>query len=135
MPTYGIFLSSEETTPRALVEQARSAERAGFSTVTISDHFHPWMDSQGESPFVWSVIGGIAATTGRFDPAAQHLEDALVQLEAANMPLHLAAARRRLGELRADRGTAEGDQWMRDHGIRNPAAFARMLVPGRFSRG
>ena len=64
MPTYGIFLSSEETSPRALVEQARSAERAGFSTVTISDHFHPWMDSQGQSPFVWSVIGGIAATTG-----------------------------------------------------------------------
>ena len=39
------------------------AERAGFEKVTISDHFHPWMDSQGESPFVWSVIGGIAATT------------------------------------------------------------------------
>jgi G6PDH family F420-dependent oxidoreductase len=64
MPTYGIFLSSEDNEPRALVEQARSAERAGFSTVTISDHFHPWMDSQGQSPFVWSVIGGIAATTG-----------------------------------------------------------------------
>jgi G6PDH family F420-dependent oxidoreductase len=40
------------------------AERAGFETITISDHFHPWMDSQGQSPFVWSVIGGIAATTG-----------------------------------------------------------------------
>jgi G6PDH family F420-dependent oxidoreductase len=62
--TYGIFLSSEENKPRDLVEQAKLAEAAGFEKVTISDHFHPWMDSQGESPFVWSVIGGIAATTG-----------------------------------------------------------------------
>jgi G6PDH family F420-dependent oxidoreductase len=61
--SYGYFLSSEEHGPRALVEQAQRAERAGFDRVSISDHFHPWMDSQGESPFVWSVIGGIAATT------------------------------------------------------------------------
>src|SRR4051794_18766405 len=64
MTTYGCFLSSEEHGPRALVEQAQMAERAGFDRVTISDHFHPWMESQGESPFVWSVIGAIAATTG-----------------------------------------------------------------------
>ena len=64
MTTFGSFLSSEEHGPRALVEQAQMAERAGFERVTVSDHFHPWMDSQGESPFVWSVIGGIAATTG-----------------------------------------------------------------------
>ncbi|HEX3566197.1 MAG TPA: TIGR03557 family F420-dependent LLM class oxidoreductase [Acidimicrobiales bacterium] len=38
-------------------------EEAGFSSVFISDHFHPWVESQGESPFVWSVIGGIATTT------------------------------------------------------------------------
>jgi G6PDH family F420-dependent oxidoreductase len=63
MTVYGCFLSSEENGPRALVEQAQLAERAGFEKVTISDHFHPWMDSQGQSPFVWSVIGGIAATT------------------------------------------------------------------------
>src|SRR5688572_32666486 len=64
MTTFGCFLSSEENGPRALVEQAQMAEAAGFETVSISDHFHPWMDSQGESPFVWSVIGGIAASTG-----------------------------------------------------------------------
>ncbi len=64
MTRFGIFLSSEDNGPRALVEQAQQAEQAGFDTVTISDHFHPWMDSQGESPFVWSVIGGIAASTG-----------------------------------------------------------------------
>jgi G6PDH family F420-dependent oxidoreductase len=64
MTTFGCFLSSEEHGPRALVEQAQMAERAGFEKVSISDHFHPWMDSQGESPFVWTTIGGIAATTG-----------------------------------------------------------------------
>ena len=63
MAEFGYFLSSEEHPPRALVEQAQRAEAAGFQRVTISDHFHPWMDSQGESPFVWSVIGGIAAST------------------------------------------------------------------------
>lgn len=64
MTVFGTFLSSEENGPRELVEQAQMAERAGFERVTVSDHFHPWMDSQGQSPFVWSVIGGIAATTG-----------------------------------------------------------------------
>ncbi len=63
MATFGCFLSSEEHGPRALVEQAQMAERAGFEKVSISDHFHPWMDSQGESPFVWTTIGGIASTT------------------------------------------------------------------------
>src|SRR3978361_69585 len=63
MTTFGYFLSSEEHGPRALVEQAQMAERAGFEAIAISDHFHPWMDSQGEAPFVWSTIGGIAATT------------------------------------------------------------------------
>jgi G6PDH family F420-dependent oxidoreductase len=64
MTEFGCFLSSEEHGPRALVEQAQMAERAGFEKVAISDHFHPWMDSQGQAPFVWSTIGAIGATTG-----------------------------------------------------------------------
>lgn len=63
MTVFGAFLSSEENGPLDLVAQAKLAEAAGFEKITISDHFHPWMDSQGESPFVWAVIGGIAATT------------------------------------------------------------------------
>src|SRR6185503_20990012 len=61
----GYKLSSEEQGPRELVRLARLAEEAGFSFALISDHFHPWTDSQGESPFVWSVIGAIAASTER----------------------------------------------------------------------
>ena len=56
----GYFLSTEEYTPAQLIEQARLAEEAGFEALWISDHFHPWNDEQGESPFVWSVIGAIS---------------------------------------------------------------------------
>lgn len=63
MTEIGIFLSSEEHGPRDLVGHAQMAEEAGFRSILISDHFHPWVDEQGHSPFVWSVIGAIAATT------------------------------------------------------------------------
>ncbi len=56
-------LSSEEHGPKDLVRQAQMASDAGVHSVWISDHFHPWIDEQGQSPFVWSVIGAIAATT------------------------------------------------------------------------
>jgi G6PDH family F420-dependent oxidoreductase len=56
----GYFLSSEEYTPAQLVDQARRAEQAGFEALWISDHFHPWNDEQGQSPFVWSLIGAIS---------------------------------------------------------------------------
>jgi G6PDH family F420-dependent oxidoreductase len=59
----GYFLSSEEHGPRELVTQAQMASDVGIGSVWISDHFHPWLDEQGQSPFVWSVIGGIAVTT------------------------------------------------------------------------
>jgi coenzyme F420-dependent glucose-6-phosphate dehydrogenase len=61
----GYALSSEEHPPNDMVRFARRAEEIGFSFIGISDHFHPWVDSQGHSPFVWSVIGAIAATTER----------------------------------------------------------------------
>jgi G6PDH family F420-dependent oxidoreductase len=61
----GYALSSEEHGPLDLVEHARRAEEAGFSFALISDHFHPWISKQGQSPFVWSVLGGIAKATER----------------------------------------------------------------------
>jgi G6PDH family F420-dependent oxidoreductase len=64
LETIGYHLSSEESTAPELVAIAQAAERAGFRDVQISDHFHPWVDAQGNSPFVWSVIGAIGATTG-----------------------------------------------------------------------
>jgi G6PDH family F420-dependent oxidoreductase len=63
MTRYGYFLSCEEYPPEELVRQARLAEEAGFDGLWISDHFHPWLDEQGESGFVWSVIGAISQAT------------------------------------------------------------------------
>jgi G6PDH family F420-dependent oxidoreductase len=91
----GYFLSSEEFNPQELVEQAVLAEQAGFEALWISDHFHPWNDAQGQSPFVWGVIGALSqacglpvttavtAPTVRLHPAivAQAAATAAVQLE------------------------------------------------------
>jgi G6PDH family F420-dependent oxidoreductase len=60
MARFGYFLSCEEHGPAQLVEQARMAEQAGFDCLWISDHYHPWNDQQGQSPFVWSVIGALS---------------------------------------------------------------------------
>ena len=60
---YGAFLSAEEHRPLDLVAQAVRAEQAGFEALWISDHYHPWTGAQGQAPFVWSVLGAIAAQT------------------------------------------------------------------------
>lgn len=60
MTTFGCFLACEEHEPAELVRQARLAEEAGFEALWISDHFHPWLDEQGHSSFVWSVIGALS---------------------------------------------------------------------------
>ena len=60
---FGLALSSEEHPPRRLVEIAELAEASGFDFIGISDHYHPWLDVQGHAPFVWSVLGAIAAAT------------------------------------------------------------------------
>jgi G6PDH family F420-dependent oxidoreductase len=91
----GYFLSSEEYDPKQLVEQAVLAEQAGFEALWISDHYHPWNDQQGQSPFVWGVIGALSqacslpvttavtAPTVRMHPAvvAQAAATAAVQLD------------------------------------------------------
>lgn len=63
MAQIGYALSSEEHAPQELVRHAQRAEQMGFQYALISDHFHPWVSQQPHSPFVWSVIGGIAQAT------------------------------------------------------------------------
>jgi coenzyme F420-dependent glucose-6-phosphate dehydrogenase len=63
MVAFGYKVSSEEHGPQDLVRYARMAEDAGFTFAAISDHFHPWIDKQGHSPFVWGVLGAIAQAT------------------------------------------------------------------------
>jgi G6PDH family F420-dependent oxidoreductase len=48
-----------------LAQLGKRAEDAGFHALWISDHYHPWNDEQGHSPFVWSAIGAIAQATSR----------------------------------------------------------------------
>ncbi|WP_341720937.1 TIGR03557 family F420-dependent LLM class oxidoreductase [Micromonospora sp. FIMYZ51] len=61
----GYKLSTEGFGPTEIIRQAVRAEQVGFDFVEISDHFHPWLDNQGHSPFTWTVLGAIAASTER----------------------------------------------------------------------
>jgi G6PDH family F420-dependent oxidoreductase len=63
MVRIGYTLSGEEHDPGDLLLYGRIAEESGFDFLTISDHFHPWTSRQGQSPFVWSVLGGLAVKT------------------------------------------------------------------------
>ncbi len=63
MVQIGYKLSSEDTHPIKLLKYAKMAEEAGFSFAMISDHYHPWVSKQNQSPFVWSALGGISQIT------------------------------------------------------------------------
>jgi len=99
---FGYFLSCEEYAPEELLEQARRAERAGFDSLWISDHFHPWTDSQGQSPLVWSMIGAISqvcdlpVTTAVTCPTVR-IHPAIVAQAAATSAVLLGDGRFTLG--------------------------------------
>ena len=63
----GYALSSEEHSPAALIRNAALAEESGFEFALVSDHYHPWVDAQGHSAFVWTVLGGIARETQKLE--------------------------------------------------------------------
>jgi G6PDH family F420-dependent oxidoreductase len=61
----GYKLATEAFGPHEIVQQARLAEEAGFDFVELSDHYHPWLESQGHSAFTWSMLGSMATSTER----------------------------------------------------------------------
>lgn len=65
----GYKLATEAFGPREIVRQAVRAEQAGFDFVEMSDHYHPWLETQGHSPFTWTLLGTIAAKTDRIELA------------------------------------------------------------------
>src|SRR5689334_21960589 len=65
MTRFGYTLMSEQSGPRELVRYAERAEAVGFDFEVASDHYFPWLESQGHSPYVWSVLGAVAQVTGR----------------------------------------------------------------------
>ena len=90
------------------------------------------LDASHAAPIATLLEAGIAATEGRLDRAADYLDQSVGKLEVAEMPMHLAAARRRLGELGREGKIEEADGWMTAHGVRNPRAWTQMVVPGNF---
>ncbi|GAA1393943.1 LLM class F420-dependent oxidoreductase [Kitasatospora putterlickiae] len=117
MTAFGYFLSCEEFTPAQLVDQARWAERAGFTRLAISDHYHPWNDEQGNSPFVWGVIGALSQVSAL--PVTTLVTCPTVRLHPAVTAQAAATADVQLsGGLRLGVGTGEalnehvlGDRW------------------------
>lgn len=63
MTKFGYKLMTEEHGPKDLIANSVLSEQAGFDFVSISDHFHPWLEAQGHAPFAWSVLGAIAHAT------------------------------------------------------------------------
>jgi len=67
MTRIGYTLMTEQSGPRELVQYALAAERAGFDFEVSSDHYFPWLDSMGHSPYAWSVLGAVAQVTERVE--------------------------------------------------------------------
>jgi G6PDH family F420-dependent oxidoreductase len=67
MTNFGYTLMTEQSGPRELVGYAAAAERAGFDFEVSSDHFFPWLDEMGHSPYAWSVLGAVSQVTERVE--------------------------------------------------------------------
>jgi G6PDH family F420-dependent oxidoreductase len=121
----GYTLSCEEHGPKELVRNAKAAEEAGFSFATISDHFHPWVDAQGQSPFVWTVIGGVAQATERLR-LGTGVTCPLIRIHPA-IVAHAAATASVMMDGRFFLGVGTGEE-LNEHvtGARWPAPDARL---------
>jgi G6PDH family F420-dependent oxidoreductase len=67
MTRIGYTLMTEQSGPRELVRYAEQAEAAGFDFEVCSDHYFPWLDSQGHAPYAWSVLGAVSQVTDRVE--------------------------------------------------------------------
>src|SRR5690606_1455159 len=102
MVRIGYTMMTEQAGPRELVGHLVRAEEAGFDFSVTSDHYFPWLRSQGHSPYAWSVLGAAAQATSRIPlmtyvtcPTFRY-HPAVVAQKAATMQL-LSGGRFRLG--------------------------------------
>jgi G6PDH family F420-dependent oxidoreductase len=65
MTQFGYTMMCEQSRPDQLVEDIQRAEQAGFDFSVISDHFQPWLSTQGHSGYAWSILGAAAQATER----------------------------------------------------------------------
>jgi G6PDH family F420-dependent oxidoreductase len=90
---YGYTLMTEQSGPRELVSYAVDAERVGFDFEVSSDHFSPWLTSQGHAPYAWTVLGAVAQATSRVELMTyvtcpiQRYHPAVVAQKAATLQL------------------------------------------------
>jgi G6PDH family F420-dependent oxidoreductase len=136
----GYFLSSEEFAPAELIDQARRAEEAGFAGLWISDHFHPWLDEQGQSPFVWSMIGalsqvcGLPVTTAVTCPTVRVHPTIVAQAAATSAVLHQGGFVLGVGSGEALNEHIHGDVWpsvaVRHEMLEEAVAVIRALWTG-----
>lgn len=117
MASIGYFLSCEEFGPRELVRQAKLAEQAGFERLWISDHFHPWNAEQGNSPFVWSVIGALSEAVSL--PVTTAVTCPTVRIHPAIIAQAAATAAVQL-EGRFTLGVGSSGEWLNEHILGDP---------------
>jgi G6PDH family F420-dependent oxidoreductase len=124
----GYGCSAEELAPREIVRVARRAEECGFETAWVSDHFHPWIDAQGESPFVWCVLGGIASATERLR-VGTGVTCPIVRMHPAIVAHAAATAAAMLGSDRCFLGVGTGEH-LNEHvlGDRWPPPDVRLAM-------
>ncbi len=137
----GYALSSEEFSPAELIEQARRAEEAGFAGLWIADHFHPWIGDQGNSPFVWSIIGALSqvcrlpVTTAVTCPTTRIHPTIVAQAAATSAVLHGGRFVLGVGSGEALNEHIQGDVWptvdVRHEMLEEAVGIIRELWTGR----
>lgn len=139
----GYKLMTEGFGPQEIVRQAVAAEQAGFDFVELSDHFHPWLESQGHSGNTWVMLGAIAARTEtiglvtgvtcpsyRYHPAVVAQQAATLQLISEGRFTLGVGAGERLNEHVVGTGFPAARQ--RHEALREALEIIRMLWEGGY---
>jgi coenzyme F420-dependent glucose-6-phosphate dehydrogenase len=137
----GYALSCEEHAPNDLVRYAKRAEDVGFTFALISDHYHPWIDRTGHSPFAWAVIGGIATATERLRlgtgvtcPTTRYHPAIVAQMAATAACMMPGRFFLGVGTGEALNEHVEGDRWpetdVRQEMLEEAVAIIRLLWQG-----
>ena len=93
MVRFGYTLMTEQSGPKDLVRYAVAAEQVGFDFAVSSDHYSPWLTSQGHAPYAWTVLGAVAQATERVELMTyvtcpiQRYHPAVVAQKAATLQL------------------------------------------------
>ena len=61
----GYKASAEQFAPRDLLEFSVHAEKAGFDSIMVSDHFQPWRHTDGHAPYSFAWLGALGERTSK----------------------------------------------------------------------